>query len=66
MSLYEDGKLDEYVNCMIGCCVMLLDMKKKESEIISLLNKYFGIDSINEIEDFIYSAKRFIADRNKK
>lgn len=65
MSLYDDGRHDEYVNCIIRCCVMLLDMKKKESEIISLLNKYFGINSIIEISEFIDSAKKFISDRNK-
>lgn len=65
MTYEEEIREDQFTNDMIGICVMLLDMKKKPIEIKDLINRYFGIDSFSLLNEYIESAKLFIADRKK-
>ncbi|MCI7213337.1 MAG: hypothetical protein MR467_04235 [Bacillales bacterium] len=63
MTYDEELKYEQFNEDMIGICVMLLDMKKKPIEIKDLINKYFGIDSFEQLNGFIEAAQRYIVHR---
>lgn len=65
MTFIEEIKNEQFTSDRIGLCVLLLDMKKKPSEIKELVNKYFGIDSFAQINNYIERAKNYIIQRNK-
>lgn len=63
MTYDEEIRCNQFTDDMIGVCVMLLDMKKKPIEIKDLINKYFGVDSFEQLNAYIEAAKRYIENR---
>lgn len=57
----EEIKLRQFESDMIGLSVVLIDMGKKDMEICEIINKYFGVDSLNEIREYVTDAHEWIS-----
>lgn len=57
----EEIKFRQFESDMIGLSVVLIDMGKKDIEICDIINKYFGVDSLNEIREYVNAAHEWIS-----
>lgn len=57
----EEIRLRQFESDMIGLSVVLIDMGKKDMEICEIINKYFGVDSLNEIREYVIAAHEWIS-----
>ncbi len=57
----EEIRLRQFESDMIGLSVVLIDMGKKDIEICEIINKYFGVDSLNEIREYVTAAHEWIS-----
>ena len=62
----EEIRFRQFENDMIGFSVVLIDMGKKDIEICEIINKYFGVDSLNEIREYVTAAHEWISDHPSK
>mgnify|MGYP003545736334 CR=1 FL=1 len=58
----EQIKNDQFKSDMIGCCVILIDLGKKDIEIYDIINRYFGVDNLSEIKKYVSEAHEWIED----
>lgn len=57
----EEIRLRQFEIDMIGLSVVLIDIGKKDIEICDIINKYFGVDSLNEIREYVTAAHEWIS-----
>ena len=62
----EEIRLRQFESDMIGLSVVLIDMGKKDMEICEIINKYFGVDSLNEIREYVTAAHEWISNNPSK
>ena len=62
----EEIRLRQFESDMIGLSVVLIDMGKKDMEICEIINKYFGVDSLNEIREYVIAAHEWISNNPSK
>ncbi len=62
----EEIKYRQFKSDMIGCCVILIDLGKKDIEIYEIINKYFGVENFSEIREYVSLAHEWLADNKKQ
>lgn len=62
----EEIRLRQFESDMIGLSVVLIDMGKKDMEICEIINKYFGVDSLNEIREYVIAAHEWKSNNPSK
>ena len=61
----EEIKYQQFKSDMIGCCVILIDLGKKDNELYDIIYNYFGVESLSEIKEYISLAHEWIEDNKK-
>jgi len=61
----EEIRRKQFDGDMIGCSVILIDLGKKDIEIYDIIHKYFGVENMSEIKEYVSAAHQWI-ENNKQ
>ena len=62
----EKIRHDQFIEDMIGCSVILIDLGKSDLEIYDIINKYFEVDNLSEIKKYVSAAHEWLANNKKQ
>lgn len=60
----EEIKLDQFKSDMIGCSVILIDIGKNDFEIYDILHRYFGIEQMDELKEYVSAAHEWLEENH--
>lgn len=61
----ENIRYEQFENDLIGCSVILIDIGKNDCEIYDILHKYFGVEQMSEIKNYVSAAHKWIEYNSK-